>query len=288
MSNNLVNPYRHGGGVSSSLLTDLVSWWALDETSGTRYDSHGSVDLTDNNTVGYTTGKQGNAALFVEGQSEYLNNTSASALSSSGDLAICCWASRDTGASNNEGQVLFSDVSGTSIVRVSYKNDSGAVPKFFVRDGSGTTGQLDWSSTVADDTLHFIYCDYRASDKRMRIAVNGGAFTTLTHPGTGLADTVTQVHLGIHDLPVASVQYKDGITDEVAVWHRILTDDEISTLYASGAGITYNDIADGSWSYNSLASAEASGDSWVDGDTVKILGGATFVYKSALDTNGHI
>ena len=45
--------------------TGLVSYWALDETSGTRYDSHGSNDLTDNNTVGYTTGVQGNAADFI-------------------------------------------------------------------------------------------------------------------------------------------------------------------------------------------------------------------------------
>ncbi|MBU0513002.1 MAG: hypothetical protein KJ638_15045, partial [Chloroflexi bacterium] len=42
----------------------LVAWWSLDETSGTRYDSHGGNHLSDNNTVGYSTGKQGNSANF--------------------------------------------------------------------------------------------------------------------------------------------------------------------------------------------------------------------------------
>ena len=38
-------------GDGSNLLTNLVSWWELDEASGTRVDKHGSNDLTDNNTV---------------------------------------------------------------------------------------------------------------------------------------------------------------------------------------------------------------------------------------------
>jgi hypothetical protein len=47
------------------------------------------------------------------------------------------------------------------------------------------------------------------------------------------------------------------------------------------------DVVAATRSYASLSAAESSGDSWIDGDTVQIVGGATFVYKSALDTNGH-
>ncbi len=38
-------------GPGSALLTNLEAWWELDEASGIRVDSHGSNDLTDNNTV---------------------------------------------------------------------------------------------------------------------------------------------------------------------------------------------------------------------------------------------
>lgn len=48
--------YNGGLGVayedlSAGQLTSLVSWWDLNEMSGVREDSHGSNDLTDNNTV---------------------------------------------------------------------------------------------------------------------------------------------------------------------------------------------------------------------------------------------
>ncbi len=48
--------YREGIGITYSELTtaqktDLVSWWELDELSGTRSDAHASNDLTDENTV---------------------------------------------------------------------------------------------------------------------------------------------------------------------------------------------------------------------------------------------
>ena len=64
------------------LKDDLVSWWSLDETIGTRDDSHGSNNLVDHNTVGYTTGKQGNASAFTAANSEYLDIADNADLSS--------------------------------------------------------------------------------------------------------------------------------------------------------------------------------------------------------------
>lgn len=43
----------------------------------------------------------------------------------------------------------------------------------------------------------------------------------------------------------------------------------------------------GPWTYASLSAAESSGDGWSNGDQINITGGATFLYYSALDTNGH-
>mgnify|MGYP003641999950 CR=1 FL=1 len=42
--------------LSAAQKTDLVSWWSLSETSGTRYDQHGTNNLTDNNSVGWAAG----------------------------------------------------------------------------------------------------------------------------------------------------------------------------------------------------------------------------------------
>lgn len=62
--------YGRGFGIHYSDLTEdqkanLVSWWKLDEASGTRYDSHGSNNLTDNNTVTSAAGVAYDAPAVV-------------------------------------------------------------------------------------------------------------------------------------------------------------------------------------------------------------------------------
>ena len=42
--------------LSAAQKTDLVSWWSLSETSGTRYDQNGANNLTDNGSVGWAAG----------------------------------------------------------------------------------------------------------------------------------------------------------------------------------------------------------------------------------------
>lgn len=82
----LIPQYRTARRPSASagiLLTDLVAHWDLSEASGTRNDSHtNAYHLTDNNTVGSSTGVDGvsTCALFVSANSEYLSITDKAAL----------------------------------------------------------------------------------------------------------------------------------------------------------------------------------------------------------------
>ena len=72
--------------------TNLEAWWKLDEESGTRDDAHGSNDLSDNNTVGFTAGKYSNAASFILANSEYLSIGDNNSLSTGDiDFTLGCW-----------------------------------------------------------------------------------------------------------------------------------------------------------------------------------------------------
>jgi hypothetical protein len=77
----------------STLATGLVSYWELEEVSGTRVDSHGSNDLTDNNTVGSGTGIQGNCANLEKSNTEDLSisDASQSGLNITQDLSFSGW-----------------------------------------------------------------------------------------------------------------------------------------------------------------------------------------------------
>ena len=61
------------GPAEADLTDNLVAWWTLDETSGTRFDCVGSNDLADNNTVTSDPGKVNVAAEFTLATEEFLS-----------------------------------------------------------------------------------------------------------------------------------------------------------------------------------------------------------------------
>lgn len=75
------------------LLTRAISYWNLDEVSGTRYDSIGSNSLlSSGNTVGFTSGKKNQAALFYANSQNYLYSKSVLGLMGSGhDITFSSW-----------------------------------------------------------------------------------------------------------------------------------------------------------------------------------------------------
>src|SRR3990167_1504842 len=92
------------GGIAQSISNQLVAYWKLNEISGSRYDSYGSHILTDLNTVAYTDGRIGNAALFRRAQSEGLLIIDTSSLST-GDVDIS-WAGWIYLNSTNENTIF--------------------------------------------------------------------------------------------------------------------------------------------------------------------------------------
>lgn len=79
MSADVIGDLAIGSSTAESTLTNnLISFWKLEEASGTRVDEVSGYDLTDNNTVAQGTGKIGNAAEFVDANSESLTHVSNS------------------------------------------------------------------------------------------------------------------------------------------------------------------------------------------------------------------
>src|SRR5574341_2164717 len=88
---------------------NLISFWELEEASGTRLDATASDnDLTDNNTVTQATGKVGNAAQFTRANTEYLSiahNTSIAC----GDIdqTRCAWVYLDSKPAADSNMDIF-------------------------------------------------------------------------------------------------------------------------------------------------------------------------------------
>ena len=223
--------------------TNLVSHWKLDETSGTREDAHGSNDLTDNNTVGYGTGKQGNCADFEENDSEYLSRASASmsgATFTDSAWSINMWIYPET-VTNNGLFAKFSGSSGYSGMMCGFNTNwiqCFADPNNSDRDinfnGGTTFANGEWAMVTI--TFESTYC---------RLYKNGSlAHTVYGLPAGALSSNSIPFVLGATYW--TSVQnHWDGLIDEVSYWSRKLSDAEVTAIYNSGNGLPYEGVASG-------------------------------------------
>lgn len=223
----------------STLATGLISYWKMEETSGTRVDSHGSNDLTDNNTVGSGTGIIDTGADFERSNSEYLSIADAAQTGlNPSDISISCWVKFET--SN-----LFAGLISKRNVNEEYSfyfNNTNEIVCRFSDDGSRiTVTESNPIGNVTGTWYHFVitidssmggtgveYYENGTNIGRSRVAANN-AF--------GLYNGGSQFQIGAMAGPA---NYLDAVVDEVGVWNRVLTSSEVTDLYNSGAGLPYD------------------------------------------------
>lgn len=229
-----------------ALTDNLNAYWKMNETSDgsgavTRVDSTANGnDLTDNNTTASGTGHLSNGADLERSNSESLSRADNASLSITGSESVSMWVkpegtlesvfvSKAVGSGNRGFQwLLASATSIEAVVSSTGSNESG---------GSFTISSI---STVAFTHLVLVY---DATAGTMDLYVNGTAH------GTPLTGLVNSQHDNANAFYVGSTagtsRFFDGIIDEVGVWSRALTEEEVEELYNSGDGLTYPFTASG-------------------------------------------
>lgn len=215
-----------------SLLTDLVSYWKLDEASGNALDAHSSNDLTDNNTVGSATGKINNARDFESGSSEYFTGSTSAFSFDDEDFSVSFWINFETIANtflvgqwdgiNNKWLIYF----------------PGDTVKFLTDDVFFNTG---WTP-AATGTWYHVVLVHDFTNTECLWYVNGSEVGSSAQRGVN-PGTTTPFAVGGN--AAGSVGYLDGLIDELGIWNRVLTPTEVSDLYNSGAGLSYEEFGGG-------------------------------------------
>jgi Concanavalin A-like lectin/glucanases superfamily len=224
-----------------SLLTDLVCYWKLDEASGTRYDSVGGMDLTDNNTVTQAGGKIGSAGQFVSANSEYLSRASEATLQTGDiDFTFCLWVYLD---SNESTRFLLSkddDTAGSREYGIAF-SDGGSL-KFnfamFTAVDSGVNLAAALPAPPLNATWYFLVAWHDATANTINIRINDATTYSLGTGGSLQAAGSAQFRIGAREY-AGSESYHDGRIDEVGFWKRVLTADEQTSLHNGGAGRTW-------------------------------------------------
>jgi hypothetical protein len=214
----------------------LVSYWNLDEASGTRVDAHGDNDLTDNNTVlsviNAPPALDGAAASFVAANTEWLSKDNDTSLAfGDADFTISAWFKTVA----HGGFIIGHAINGTAFnyTLQCYEGDL----YWYVFDGTTRVGDVNGSGgTLRDGNWHHVVAWYSTTGTdRVYFSVDDGTALSDTLSGPPTKSTA-DFNVGVEDVNAPW----DGQIDEVAIWSRVLTADERTELFRLGRGKFYD------------------------------------------------
>lgn len=227
----------------------LISYWKLEEASGTRDDAHGPNNLTSVNSVGQGTGIIGNCASFATASERYLNITDAAqtGLDITGSFSISLWAKFTSAPGNPEARFLIS-----KWVDTSAGSTTQGYRFFWFNDGTnhlriqnstlGTdTGTFDYDNAAPslNTWYHYVFVFNAAASlgSRGTLYINGSAITPTSDGLLGsVFNNAQDFRIGGNN-PSSTTTDMDGLIDEVGIWNRTLSAAEVTALYNSGAGL---------------------------------------------------
>lgn len=222
------------------LITNLVSYWKLDESSGNAADSHGPNTLTNTNTTAYAAAKLNNGADFEAGSSQSLSIADASqtGLDFTTALSFSLWFKLESAPGTQMNFINKHAGGGNEQYFLAYRTAS--TPNFRLsvdKTGNGTAQDiLGVDTTFNTATWYHVVCTWDGATKTAKFYING------TQSGTDqVGANVDTIFNGTDAfaLGVPGAEYFDGIMDEVGAWSKVLTSTEVSQLYNGGTPLPY-------------------------------------------------
>jgi len=227
-----------------SLLTNLISYWKFDESSGNAADSVGSNTLTNNNSVAYVAGKINNGGDSSGGTTRYFSIADASQSGlepTSGSFSFQVWWKINANVGANQAQTYFAKFGGGGNRSYTLNHDTYTYSArsnhltFTVVDAAAAQTDVEAAFTPTNGTWHHFVCVADATADLMTVYLNNSVHMSVAWTGSGARDTTAQVQIG----GSGNQDWVDGICDESAFWDRALTSAEVSSLYNAGAGFAY-------------------------------------------------
>lgn len=230
----ITTPAPSAGG--SSLTGDLVAYWRLDETSGSRADAEPTAPaqtLSAFGSVGSTTGIITNAASWDGVEYLYRAGEDAGPLNGGDrDFTWVTWVKTTTAAANMA--VLSKGGAAAYEYLINITNSSGLKFNFLMNQSGGENASATWSSTISDGVWYCIIAWFDSANDLIYISVNDGTPVSASMTLTPITGT-TIFFLGVD----ANSNYMVGAIDETGFWDRLLTEAERTEIYNSGDGKTY-------------------------------------------------
>lgn len=230
--------FANPDGTPHPTLNDkIVSYWKLDEVTGTRSDSEPTgtpQHLTDNNTVTSGSGVIGNAAMFTFGNNESLSVADSSDLSGQNadfELTLRVKLTTKTASMDIAGKWAQGGFESYDY-NIAYDQ---TLDRFVFRVISPPPGNNIYTTsadTFGSPTVGVWYWIRAVHSAGCCIGIgvnNGSADFVLSDTANGVNDGITSFSIGGRQN--GSTQWLNGMVDEVAFWNDHLTEDERTYLF---------------------------------------------------------
>lgn len=218
-------------------LTDgLVAYWKLD---GDSTDSVASFDGSDT-TITYSAGngKINNGAGFG-GSSEIDFGDSSSFTFTNEIMSVSLWMKAATGHTANRAFMLMKSNWTSGVYEWAIFNDNADHAQFQCYTSAGSAIMTAISTTdVFDDAWHHVVAVADGSKGYIYVDDSEESGGGVSFTG-GMSDTAAVMKMGIG---TGLTPGYTGALDEVGLWSRALSSTEVTQLYNSGDGLSYDNF----------------------------------------------
>jgi hypothetical protein len=240
MSPRLLRPRQTGK--YAALRTGLVAYWPMNESAASGdvtvedWTKRGN-NLTSNNTVPSVAGIQGNGREFTAANSEWLGAAGANndlKFADGRDWTLAGWLWTPSWV--NSTFFIANDASGNREILFGLSTGYANSFSCLLCPGNAATATVAAGVSLATSTWHHFVFTYKHDIRRLRGRANNVDNETATVPAGSLSQSANPLNFGRRQFSGANAHFS-GRLDEVAKWDRVLTTEEMETLWNNGSGI---------------------------------------------------
>lgn len=240
-----------------ALTDNLKAYWKLDESSGDAADATGGGSTATNvNTATYSSGKINNGVFFARASSQRLAATDSATLSIVGDISVSFWVYFTTLPSSGQVYGLVTKDTASTSNRAWWVDVYNPSASYQLRMGihkDNTNTNFSYSYVTHSFSTSTWYHIVAKCTPTNSLATKFEFYVDGTSKGNGTAATVGTEATSIYDNTTALVMggydgagvYHNGGIDEVGLWDRVITGTEVTDLYNSGSGLSYDSFGGG-------------------------------------------
>jgi hypothetical protein len=218
--------------LAANLMNGLVGYWPF---CGNANDESGNGNNGTVNGATLTGDRFGNvdAAYSFDGNGDYIDCGNNSSLNLSNSFTISAWVNGNTFA-QEKGIVSKSQGATPYTYDLIVSNNGGQKVRFDINQNYLFSNQNlntnNWYNIVAtyNGSIQSIYID--------------GVLSSSQNVSTILSSVADHLLLGAHQVSVVPSWSWDGKLDDIAIWNRALTQNEITQLYTGSPCVNYQVI----------------------------------------------